>query len=278
MPPVAVPAPGGRGPVAAENVSPVGNVPQLRRNSSTKSVPGRSSTRKCCETPDLRATHERLKFILMEKGPTEECRLARSNCGISESGSAGTLGLAGGSIAARSQSRRAPSAASADSLFVNHGQGQGNISTEDRVRAYLRDEIPELTAHVNAFIATRTEAVRKTVDSDLRAPFIGATERQGVFDTRANSLRWENQRRALLQKQLDQEMPQWICEAVQQWDQRSAKEHKGADEVNETDFVFDYLTKRSTHINSSKLATEIPIFKTLHASYMLPRMWRDKYL
>mmetsp|Transcript_35880 Transcript_35880/g.54061 ORF Transcript_35880/g.54061 Transcript_35880/m.54061 type:complete len:97 (+) Transcript_35880:640-930(+) len=78
-------------------------------------------------------------------------------------------------------------------------------------------------------------------------------------------------------KKIDRDMPGWILEAIQGWDEKHVIEQT-MKKRNHVDSVVDYLTKRSTNIEQSKLVSEIPIFKTLHASYSLPPMWRDKYL
>lgn len=214
-------------------------------------------------------------------------RKAWSNSGHSETTShtattsihtGSALLTAGGSIAAtNAPSRRAPSLISAESMVVHPGKKIEMLSTEERLRAYLRNEIPELTAHVNKHVAMRAEEVRREIDEELVERHLLQMRRQQVFDGKANFLRWQNSRRIALQKRLDGETPFWMLEAVQSWDQKSAMKHR-EEEVSEHDLVFDYLTKRAAHINTSKLASEIPIFKTLHSSYSMPRMWRDKYL
>jgi len=216
--------------------------------------------------------------------PSRRGRKAWSNSGASESttitGTTGTALLAaGGSIAGKSAtaSRKAPSLISAESMVVHPGRKIEILSTEERLRAFLRNEIPELTKHVDAYLAKRAEEVRREIDEEVVEKHLLQMRRQEVFDGKINMLRWQNQRRIVLQKRLDTETPLWILEGVQLWDQKGAMKAR-EEEVSETDLIFDYLTKRAAHINSSKLAVEIPIFKTLHASYSLPSMWRDKYL
>lgn len=189
---------------------------------------------------------------------------------------------AGGSVvgslaATNAPSRKAPSLISAESLVVHPGKKIELLSAEERLRAYLRHEIPELTAHVNKFVAARAEEVRREMDEEVVERHMLQMRRMQVFDGKANFLRWQNSRRIALQKRLDNETPCWMLEAVKCWDQKTAMKAR-EDEVSEQDLVYDYLTKRAAHINTSKLATEIPIFKSLHSSYSLPRMWRDKYL
>lgn len=216
---------------------------------------------------------------------TRRHRKAWSNSGASETSTytsttcLTTLMAAGGSIAAKTTatSRHAPSLISAESMVVHPGKRIELLSTEERIRAYLSREIPELTSHVNAHVAKRAEEVRREIDEELVESHLLQMRRQQVFNQEANMLRWQNSRRIALQKRLDNETPNWISEAVQSWDQKAATKAR-EEEVSETDLIFDYLTKRAAHINSNKLATEIPLFKTLHASYSLPRMWRDKYL
>jgi len=193
-------------------------------------------------------------------------------------GTTSALMTAGGSIAAtNAPSRKAPSLISAESMVVHPGKKIEMLSTEERLKALLTNEIPELTAHVNKHVAKRAEEVRKEIDEELVESHLLKMRRQQVFDGKANFLRWQNSRRIALQKRLDSETPFWMLEAVQTWDQKSAMKAR-EEEVSEHDLVFDYLTKRAAHINTNKLASEIPIFKTLHSSYSLPRMWRDKYL
>jgi len=211
-------------------------------------------------------------------------RKAWSNSGHSDSTTTHTvttgsaLHTAGGSIAAKSApSRRAPSLISGESMIVHPGRKIEILSTEERLRAYLRNEIPELSAHVNKHVAMRAEGVRREIDEELVERHMLKMRRQEVFDGKANFLRWQNSRRIVLQKRLDSETPFWMLEAVQSWDQKAAMKARD-EEVSEQDLIFDYLTKRAAHINTSKLASEIPVFKALHSSYSLPRMWRDKYL
>lgn len=177
----------------------------------------------------------------------------------------------------KSASRKAPSLMSAESMIVHPGRKIEVLSTEERLRAYLRHEIPELTAYVNKHVAMRAEQLRKEVDEELVESHMLQMRRQQVFDSKANFLRWQNTRRIALLQRLDSETPFWMLEAVQSWDQKGAMKAR-EEEVSEQDLVFDYLTKRAAHINTSKLASEIPLFKALHSSYSLPRMWRDKYL
>lgn len=198
------------------------------------------------------------------------------NSSSSES-SGTTLVAAGGSIAATTATKRtAPSLISAESLVVNPPKPEP-LSTEERLRAYLRDEIPELASHVHAHVAAKSEVLRREVDEELVEQHLMQMRKRAVFDGKTNFLRWQASRRVALQKRLDDAMPDWIGEAVASWNQRKAMKAR-EEEVSETDLIFDYLTKRAAHINTNKLASEIPVFKTLHASYSLPAMWRDKYL
>jgi hypothetical protein len=227
----------------------------------------------------------------MQTGKGRRHRKTWSSSGQSDTtthtGTTSALYTAGGSIAGsivgsfaatnQAASRKAPSLISAESMVVHPGKKIELLSTEERLRAFLRQEIPELTKHVNEFVAKRAEEVRREIDEEVVESHMLKMRRQQVFDGKANFLRWQNSRRIALQKRLDSETPFWMLEAVQSWDQKSAMKARG-EEVSEQDLVFDYLTKRAAHINTSKLATEIPIFKTLHSSYSLPHMWRDKYL
>jgi len=189
---------------------------------------------------------------------------------------------AGGSVVGslantNAPSRKAPSLISAESMVVHPGKKIELLSTEERLRAYLNNDIPELTAHVNKYVSVRAEEVRREIDEELVESHLLKMRRMQVFNGKSNFLRWQNSRRIVLQKRLDAETPFWMLEAVQSWDQKTAMQAR-EDEVSEQDLVYDYLTKRAAHINTNKLATEIPLFKTLHSSYSLPRMWRDKYL
>mmetsp|Transcript_86544 Transcript_86544/g.169324 ORF Transcript_86544/g.169324 Transcript_86544/m.169324 type:complete len:163 (-) Transcript_86544:67-555(-) len=161
-------------------------------------------------------------------------------------------------------------------MVVHHNVVDEPLNTKERVQAYLDRRLPELERHVNEQVARRTEALHREVDEEMAGQFLLQTAHRKVFDGRANYLRWQNTRHHVLQKHLDAEMPTWILEAIESWDQQKAQE-KQEKKVSETDLIFEYLTKRAAHIDSGKLPSEIPIFKTLHASYSLPSMWRDKY-
>jgi hypothetical protein len=248
---------------------------------------------------DVRDWVSRIYEVLKNKPPTDEEDVqgkgrrhgpghrnkAWSNSGHSDTTTTHTattsaLVTAGGSIAGHTHgpaSRKAPSLISAESLVVHPGKKIELLSTEERLRSYLRNEIPELSVHVNKHIARRAEEVRREVDEELVESHMLQMRRQQVFDQEANFLRWQNTRRIALMQRLDSETPFWMLEAVQSWDQKGAMKAREG-EVSEQDLVFDYLTKRAAHINTSKLASEIPVFKALHSSYSLPRMWRDKYL
>lgn len=186
-----------------------------------------------------------------------------------------TLITAGGSIA--TASRREPSCISAESLVVHEGRGIEQYSAQERLRLYLAGEIPELSGYVDAYVEARAEEVRRKIDDELADQLMHQMRRRDVFDESANALRWQNVRRVTLQRRLEEEMPKWVWEAVTSWDFPKASQAQKT-QVNETDLIFDYLTKRAAHIDTTKLAAEIPIFKTMHASYSLPKMWRDKYL
>merc|ERR1711974_486643 len=105
--------------------------------------------------------------------------------------------------------------------------------------------------------------------------FLAQTAQRKVFDGRSNYLLWQNTRHQVLQKRLDAEMPAWILEAIECWDQSKAIDRQEK-ELSDTDLIFEYLTKRAAHIDTGKLPSEIPLFKTMHASYSLPSMWRDR--
>jgi len=166
-------------------------------------------------------------------------------------------------------------ALSAESMVVNHDPVDKEWSIRERLKAYLSNNLPELTQFVDESVLARTEGVRREVDQQLKEKHLRMMNMKQVFDTRANQLRWEHVRRATLQRRLDNEMMGWILEAIEAWDHKKALERQAA-EISETDLVFDYLTKRAAHIDSGKLPTELPIFKTLHASYSLPSMWRAR--
>merc|ERR1711862_492456 len=194
---------------------------------------------------------------------------------MSDSGTSGQTGLTGatgttttitalqtvgGSIAATSQ-RPPKSLDSDESLVVHHSGGDEPLSVKERIQAFLANRIPELDAHINAHVTAHTEALQHKVDEDLAEQYLRQTTQRKVFDGHANYLRWQNARHQLLQKQLDANMSKWIMEAIVSWDQKKANENK-AKEVSDTDLVFEYLTKRAAHIDSGKLPTEIPIFKS----------------
>lgn len=185
------------------------------------------------------------------------------------------LQTVGGSIAAAS--RPPKSVDSAESLVVHHNVGEEPLNVKERVQAFLNGSFPELEEHVNGYIARQTEALQRKVDEELATKFLRQTQQRKVFDGRANYLRWQAARHQLLQKHLDESVPNWILEAIACWDQKKAMEGRAAKEISDTDLVFDFLTKRAAHIDSGKLPTEIPMFRTLHASYSLPSMWKDKY-
>jgi len=217
------------------------------------------------------------------KGSRRHPNLAQRGRAMSASGNSDTtnhtgttsaLMTAGGSIGANA---RAPSLISAESMIVHPGQKLELLSTEERLRAYLRNEIPELTAHVNKIVAKRAEEVRREIDEELVEKHLLQMRKMQVFDKKANFLRWQHLRRITLQKRLDKQTPFWMLEAVQSWGQKTAMKTR-PENVGEEELVFEYLTKRAAQINSSKLANEIPIFQPLRSSYTLPRMWRDKYL
>uniref|UniRef100_A0A7S2HTP0 Uncharacterized protein n=1 Tax=Zooxanthella nutricula TaxID=1333877 RepID=A0A7S2HTP0_9DINO len=134
----------------------------------------------------------------------------------------------------------------------------------------------ELGQHVKEQVARRTEALHREVEEEMGDQFLRRTAQRKVFDGRANYLRWQNMRQKALQQRLDAEMMGWIVEAIECWDQKKAMENQEK-ELSDTDLIFEYLTKRAAHIDTGKLPLEIPVFKTMHASYSLPSMWRDKY-
>jgi len=152
---------------------------------------------------------------------------------------------------------------------VHHQGAEEPLSVKERVQAYLGRRIPELEVHVNDFVAKRTGALQREVDDQLADEFLLQTAQRKVFGGQANYLRWQNTRHNVLQKRLNADMSTWILEAIQGWDQKTA-EQKPDKDLNDTDVVFDYLTKRATNIDIGKLPSEIPMFKTLHASYSMP--------
>lgn len=254
---------------------------ERERNSYVSEVCGDSSRMDVKDWVGRIFTQEREQNIAMQAQVQVEDRRRRrrggtSDSGTLESGTTTTL-LTNAGRSAMTLSRKAPSFMSDESLVVHHGQGLELLSAQERLSAYLAGEIPELKAHVDGCIAKRSEELRKQIDNDAAQVFLRQAQKREVFGSQANFLRWQNTRRATLQKELDDRMPLWVWEAVQSWDQRGAMEAREA-EVSETDLIFDYLTKRAAHINTSKLATEIPVVKAMHASYMMPSMWRDKYI
>eukprot|EP00929_Paragymnodinium_shiwhaense_P047492 TRINITY_DN24091_c0_g1_i1.p1 TRINITY_DN24091_c0_g1~~TRINITY_DN24091_c0_g1_i1.p1 ORF type:complete len:396 (+),score=103.29 TRINITY_DN24091_c0_g1_i1:118-1305(+) len=237
-------------------------------------------------------------FTVMDKRNAEDRaleaknrrRLGRSAGGAcSDSGISGTTLTGGGSGTALASAghkmaapslaatQRAPSLISGESLVVNTGQGGDLLSVPERLKCYLRGELPDLKAHVADYVAAKSHQVEKRVEDEMADKFLKGTTKMQVFSGKDNFLRWQNKRRASIQRVLDAEMPKWIWEAVQSWDERKAFQSRTT-EVSETDLIYDYLTKRAAHIEAGRLATEIAIFKPLKASYSLPSMWRDKYL
>jgi len=202
-------------------------------------------------------------------------RRGRSGGGTSDSGASGApLAAAGASMATPSQ--KAPSLISAESLVVHHGQGVDVLSGPERLRAYLTSEIPELKQHVDKFVAAKCEEVRRRVDGDGADQFLKATTKRFIFGPQQNYTRWQNSRREKIDRVLEENMSRWIWEAVLSWDEHQALKGREA-EVNESDLVYDYLTKRAANVDKKNLATEVAIFKPLMASYSLPTMWKDKY-
>merc|ERR1719331_469648 len=163
-------------------------------------------------------------------------RKAWSSSGQSDTtthtGTTSALLTAGGSIAA-TQPRHAPSLISAESMVVHPGKKIELLSTEERIRSYLRNEIPELCVHVNKYIAKRAEEVRREIDEELVEKHLLHMRRQQVFGAKANLLRWQNSRRIALQKRLDTEMPFWMLEAVQTWDQKNAMKAREGDQISQ---------------------------------------------
>merc|ERR1719436_1080618 len=154
-------------------------------------------------------------------------------------------------------------------MVVHHNAAEEPLNTKERVQ-----------------VARRKEALHREVDEEMAGQFLQQAARRKVFDEKANYLRWQNTQHQVLQKRLDAEMSSWILEAIESWDQGRtlgpAEPEKGGrrggeKEVSDTDLIFEYLTKRAAHIDTGKLPSEIPLFKTMHASYSLPAMWRDKY-
>lgn len=246
--------------------------------------------------PDARAWIEKVfnmdqanqAAAAMREAKEKRRRRVRSSSVASESGLSGLTGYtgvtgteatalqtAGGSIAARSH--RPQSVYSDESLVVHHSKGDEPLSMKERIQAFIGNRVPELSEHIDAHVARQKEELHKEVDEEVAVQFVRSCNGRQVFDSRTNCLRWQNARRQALQKRLDDKMGGWILEGIENWDQRKATEAKPK-EVNETDLVFDYLTKRAAHIDHGKLPSQIPIIKTLRASYSLPRMWRDKYL
>lgn len=246
--------------------------------------------------PDARAWIEKVfnmdqtnqAAAAMREAKDKRRRRVRSSSVASESGLSGQTGYtgvtgteatalqtAGGSIAARSH--RPQSVYSDESLVVHHSKGDEPLSMKERIQAFIGNSVPELSEHIDGHVARQKEELHKEVDEEVAVQFVRSCNGRQIFDSRTNCLRWQNARRQALQKRLDDKMGGWVLEGIESWDQRKATEAKPK-EVNETDLIFDYLTKRAAHIDHGKLPSQIPIIKTLRASYSLPRMWRDKYL
>jgi hypothetical protein len=206
-----------------------------------------------------------------------------SDSGLSgQTGLTGTTGTAlrtvGGSIAA--PNGKAPASQggiSAESLVVHHNLVDEPLSVKERIQAFLEHRIPELDAHVNEHVQDLMCDLQREVDEDLAEQFLDQAQKHRVFDAAANALRWQNARHQALQKRLNSQMPKWVLEAIDDWDQKKVLE-KRENEISDTDLIFEYLTKRAAHIDSGKLPSEIPVIKTMYPSYSLPKMWRDKYL
>ncbi|CAE8626029.1 unnamed protein product [Polarella glacialis] len=221
---------------------------------------------------------------LMRDAKDKRRRRLRSSSAASDSGLSGQTGYTGASATTALQTvggsiagpKPPKSVVSDESLVVHHSKGDEPLSIKERIQAFLENRIPELSEHIESHIAKHTEEVQKEVDSQVAEQFLRATSQRQVFDNRVNYLRWQNARHQALQQRIDAKMSKWIVEAIETWDQRKAAESRPK-EVNETDLIFDYLTKRASHIDSGKLPSKIPVFKTLHSSYSLPSMWRDKY-
>lgn len=187
----------------------------------------------------------------------------------------GVFFATGGSIAASSQ-QWAQSVGSDESLAVQLCDEDFHLGRSERLRAYSERSIPELNVHVDKVLAERTRALQQIVDEEALAKFMLQSGQRKVFNTQANKLRWQGVRQQVLRKRLDAETPTWILEALDSWDQSQVSE-KEDDELCDADLIYRYVTVRAANINGGKLPSKIPIFKTLHASYSLPSMWRDKY-
>lgn len=188
---------------------------------------------------------------------------------------AGARGTSVGAPASASSYRR-PKSANSDESLVVHNEVDEPLTVQERVQGYLAGRLPELDAHISSCIAQRTQALRKEVDEDIAATYLRDTAERRVFNNRTNSLRWQNKRHQVIQNRLDTDMPQWIMEAIQGWDAKKAMAMKV--DVPDEELVYDYLTKRGSHIDTGKLPAEVPIFRTMHASYSLPSMWRDIHI
>jgi len=194
-----------------------------------------------------------------------------------EEGNGPPLLTVGGSVPAV---RRPMSGASQASMIVHHPvDEEAAMTVKERVQAYLTRSVPELEAHINKSISDSKEQVRRETDNDLEKRFILRADRRRIFDRQTNDLRWENARRQELGRRVKGNMANWILEAIEGWDEKKAMQGRLEEEAGDDSQVMqEYVTKRAAHIDTGKLPTEIPIFKTLHSSYSLPTMWRDKYL
>jgi len=182
---------------------------------------------------------------------------------------------AGGSVAA---GRRPASGVSRASMIVHHTIDEPTMNMKERVHAYLTRSVPELEAHIHEKISSCKEQVRRRADEELAERFLVCADRRKVFDRQANDLRWQNARRKELGRRMKGNMVNWILDAIEGWDERKAMEGQVEETGDDSQVIQEYVTKRAAHIDSGKLPTEIPIFKTLRSSYSLPSMWRDKYL
>lgn len=207
---------------------------------------------------------------------------AQSDSGLSgQTGYTGTTGTAlhtvGGSIVAPNY--RPKSVESDESLVVHDGKADAPLSLKERAEAFAAGRIPELAEHVEAVILQHTEELKNEVDEETAQSFLRSAADRRIFDEEANLLRWQNARQQALQRRLDANMASWTLKGLESWEQRpqAAEAPKSRRDVSEADLIFDYLTKRAAHIDSGKLPSQIPVFKTLRTSYSMPKMWRDKY-
>jgi len=185
------------------------------------------------------------------------------------------LTAGGSSASAAGQSSLQSVAGDLESIAVHHGGSDPLLSFSEKVQAFIAGNTPELERHVETEVAKHVRELKKKAEDKLAGRFLNKAKEQDVFGAQANHLRWHNARHQFFQLELDKNMPDWIMEAIETWDQKRSMQSTKKKIQSEDDLVFSYLTKRAAHINIDNLPSEIPIFKTQRMSYLLPAMWKD---